>query len=303
MNHMPPDSDNAVRGGNQRWPLRLLGSLLWFALAAMPLAQAQDAASLRSRHAELRDSLAHNPFQRPIHLESTENASDLKGDIYAVIEQPFGVVGPALQGAVHWCEILFLHLNVKQCRAVSAAGGDRLALVAGSKHDQALVDAYRFEFAYQQATPTPDYVQMALTAEHGPMGTSHYRIGLEVVALDAGRSFLHLSYGYEYGTTARLAMQVYLATLGRKKVGFSVVGNQPNGQPKYIGGTRGVVERNTMRYYLAIDAFLGALSEPAPRQLDARLNAWFAGVERYPVQLHELERGEYMALKRGQLQP
>ena len=53
------------------------------ALAGMPLAQAQDAASLQARHAVLREQLASNPFQRPLYLESSDRSGELKGDIYA----------------------------------------------------------------------------------------------------------------------------------------------------------------------------------------------------------------------------
>ena len=53
-----------------------------------------------------------------------------------------------------------------------------------------------------------------------------------------------------------------------------------------------------MRYYLAIEAYLGALSLPAAQQLDKRLNDWHSGVERYPVQLHELDRADYLDMKR-----
>ncbi|MDT4876423.1 hypothetical protein FQZ97_1118590 [compost metagenome] len=95
---------------------------------------------------------------------------------------------------------------------------------------------------------------MRLEAEDGPLGTRRYRIKLEAVALDERRSFLHLSYSYAYGLAARLATQAYLATLGRNKVGFSIVAHDAEGQPVYIGGMRGVIERNTMRYYLAIEA-------------------------------------------------
>ena len=53
-----------------------------------------------------------------------------------------------------------------------------------------------------------------------------------------------------------------------------------------------------MRYYLAIEAFLGALSVPPRARLEKRLHDWFAAVERYPLQLHELEQGEYLDMKR-----
>ena len=281
--------------------IRSWGFALALALSSVPPVQAQDAATLTARHAALREALKNNAFQRPLVLESTESADALRGDIYARIDQPMAVVGPALQDAGHWCDILILHLNVKQCRSLGAAGGARLALVIGSKHDQPLADAYRFEFSHQVVAAQPDYLQVQMKADAGPMGTRLYRITLEVVALDAGSSFLHLSYAYSYGMAARMAMQLYLSTIGRNKLGFSIVGRQPDGRPIYIGGTRGVVERNTMRYYLAIQAYLGALSLPPAQQFEQRLAEWYAGAERYPLQLHEIERGEYLAMKRAQV--
>jgi hypothetical protein len=281
--------------------LRRLFAVLLCTLAALPLAQAQDAATLKARHLALRDALANNAFERPLVLESSERDDSLQGDIYARIEQPMAVVGAALTGADHWCEILILHLNVKQCLAGDAKAGGALQLVIGQKHDQPLDQAYRFAFAYRVVASRPDYLQVQLTADEGPLGTSRYRIVLELAALDERRSFLHLSYAYGYGVVARVAMQAYLATIGRDKVGFSVVGRKADGQPLHIASTRGVVERNTMRYYLAVESYLGALSLPPAQQVEKRLADWHAGVERYPRQLHELELGEYLALKRAQL--
>ncbi|MNZ58641.1 hypothetical protein D3C78_766550 [compost metagenome] len=212
------------------------------------------------------------------------------------------MLGPALQGSDHWCDILILHLNVKSCRAASSEGGSALSLHVGRKFDQPLADAYPFEFRYKVVASTPDYLQLQLTAAEGPLDTSNYRILLEVVELDAQRSFLRLSYSYAFGVAARVAMQGYLATIGRDKVGFSIVGSNARGQPIHVGGTRGVIERNTMRYYLAIEAYLSALSAPAAERLEKRLNAWHAAVERYPLQLHELERDEYLDMKHKEIQ-
>lgn len=271
-------------------------------LASTPLAHAQDAASLKARYASLREQLVSNQFHRPLYLESIESSNEVKGDIYALIEQPYAVAGPALRSMDHWCDILILHLNVKSCQASSQPAGDTLSLKVGRKFDRPLADAYLFEFLYTVIAATPDYLRVVLAAEAGPLGTSRYRIVLGLGALDAQRSFLHLSYAYAYGTAARAAMQSYLVTIGRTKVGFSIVGSRPNGQPIYTGGMRGVVERNTMRYYLAIEAYLGALSAPAPERLEKRLRDWHAGVERYPAQLHELELGEYLDMKRKEIQ-
>ena len=49
-----------------------------------------------------------------------------------------------------------------------------------------------------------------------------------------------------------LAEKAYFATLGRGKVGFTVTGTDQNGKALYIGGPRGAIERNAVRYYFAI---------------------------------------------------
>ena len=264
-------------------------------------AQAQDAGAMRARHASLREQLANNPFKRPLYLESTQNSGDLKGEVYALVDQPFAIVGQALQGMDHWCDLLILHLNVKSC-ASSGRPADVLSLFVGRKFDQPLEDAYRINFNYSVAASTADYLQVQLSADSGPMSTRKYRLALEAVPLDDQHSFIHMSYSYAYGMAARLAMQAYLATAGRDKVGFSIVGKDADGKPVFVNNVRGVVERNTMRYYLAIEAYLGAYTAPAPEQLDKRLRDWFNATERYPQQLHEIERSDYLEMKRREVQ-
>ena len=260
----------------------------------------QDAQSLRARHVALRAELADNPFGRPIHVESSEEGGQHRGAVYAVLEQPFNRVSTALRSASQWCDVLILQANVKHCEAPN--GGEALSLFVGRKAADSLEQAYRTDFSFNVADASAEYLRVALDAPEGPLGTSDYRIRFEATPLDVNRSFLHLSYSYAYGMAASLAMQGYLATIGRDKLGFSVVGRTADGQPVYLGGLRGVVERNTMRYYLAVEAYLGALSAPAPEQLEKRLNDWYAGVERYPLQLHELERDEYLEMKRQEIQ-
>ena len=269
-------------------------------LACATTLRAQDAALLKASHASLSASFASSPFRRPLLLQSRETPGGLQGDVYAEVSLPFALAGPALRTADLWCNILMLHLNVKQCSTAPDSGGAKLDLVVGSKHGQPLVDAYHLGFNFKAVKSTSDYLQIRFDAEQGPMGTSHYRILLEVVALSTGRTFLHLSYSYDVNLLARIAMQSYLATAGRHKVGFSVIGHKPDGQPQFIAGALGVLERNTMRYFLAVEAYLDALSLPAAQRFEARLEHWFASTERHAMQLHEMERAEYFALKRGQ---
>ena len=57
-----------------------------------------------------------------------------------------------------------------------------------------------------------------------------------------------------------------------------------------------------MRYYLAIDAYLGSLAAPAPQRFEQSLERWYSGTERYPRQLHEIDRDSYLAMKRREYQ-
>ena len=271
-------------------------------LGTIDVAQAQDAAALRAKYDGLREKLADSPFRRPLVLQSTQSSGELTGEVYAIVEQPFGTVGPALQGMNRWCDLLMLHLNVKHCSAAGRPPNEVLSLVVGRKFDQPLEDGYKVDFAYGMPAANADYLRVVMTADTGPMSTRNYRLALEAVPLDAARSFVHMSYAYAYGAAARLAMQLYLATAGRDKIGFSITSQSRDGKPVYVDGVRGVVERNTMRYYLAIEAYLGATSVPPAEQQEKRLRDWFAATERYPRQLRELDQAQYMAIKRKEIQ-
>jgi hypothetical protein len=254
------------------------------------------AASLHARYLALQAQLGANQFGRPLHLDSSEAPGTVTGDIYALLDAPFESAGAALGVPGDWCDILLLHINVKTCRVADA--GTVLNVWIGSKYDQPLAQASRVDFDYRVPSRSAGYLRVSLSADAGPMSTRDYRIALEAIPLDGGQTFIHLGYSYGYGAIGRLALQAYLATIGKSKIGFSVVGLQPDGQARHIDGIRGVVERNTMRYYLAIVAYLGAQSGTPQARFEKRLHDWYAASERYPLQLHELEPGEYLDMKR-----
>lgn len=267
-----------------------------FALPSSAAVAEGSASALKAKYAALRDQLARNQFQRPIYLDSSETKTNTRGNIYAVMDHPFSEMNAALNGPDKWCDILILHINTKYCHAENGSKGTVLKMNIGKKYDQPLDQAYRLEFDYKVVASTPDYLQVQLTARKGPLGTSDYVIVLETVGLSQKQSFLHLTYAYGYGFSGRIALQAYLATAGAGKVGFTVVGKGDGGEPEYIRGVRGVVERNTMRYYLAIDAYLNGT------RLDKRLENWYDGTERYPRQLHEVDRNDYLQMKRREYQ-
>jgi hypothetical protein len=256
---------------------------------------------LRAMHGSLAPLLVDNAFKGPLHLDSKESPRTLQGDVYAVVQYPFGSVSASLQDAGNWCDVLILHLNVKHCRRNRHNAGTQLELRIGRKHDQPLASATLVSFSYRAAAVTPEYMHLELEAPEGPFDTRNYRILIEAVPLDGGRTFIHMGYSFSYGGAGRFAMQVYLSTIGRDKVGFTPAApTRPGQEPAYMGGLRGLVERNTMRYYLAIDAYLAAMSAPPAEQFEKRIAAWFDATEKYPLQLRELDREVYLTMKRGE---
>ena len=282
-----------------RWLLGL-GAALVLALPAAP--SWADAARVRARYGELRDELRNNPFGHALHVDSAENGNQLQGDIYAVLDHPFERVSQALKEPGAWCDIMILPFNTKSCNAVDDGGAQRLVVRIGRKYNQPVEQAYRLDFAFRNVAAGSDYFESRLAAREGPLGTRDYNIRMAAVPLGPDRTFMHLNYTYGFGTAGRIAMQAYLATVGADKVGFTVTGRQPNGAPQFIGGVRGAVERNAMRYYLAVDAYLESVTAPAERQVEKRIQGWFAATERYPRQLHEMDRATYVAMKRQEVE-
>lgn len=276
---------------------RLFGACV---LGLAAVSAAADDGALRAKHSELSDQLRNNSFQRAMHIDSGQQGDTLKGDVYAVLNHPFSRVSGKLKDPAQWCDILILPFNTKYCHAIESEGGPALLVRIGRKYDQPVEQAYRLDFAYRAVAATPDYFESRLTARNGPLGTRDYRITLSATPLEGGKTFMHLNYSYVYGTAGRLAMQGYLATVGADKVGFTITGKDGNGQSIYIGGVRGAIERNAMRYYLAIDAHLASFSVPPGQQLEKRIQTWFSGTERYPRQLREMDRTAYVAMKRGE---
>jgi len=257
-------------------------------------------AGLRAQHVAMRERLANNDFKRPLVLDSFHNSQDVRGEIYAVVPDAFGVFSEALAKPQAWCDILNLHLNTKYCRVAVAKGATSLVMNVGNKVEQPLKDSFRLVFSWNVATNTAEYQRIILSADAGPLSTHNYRITLEAIPLTTGGTFVHLSYSYGYGITGRLAMLAYFSTSGRAKVGFTVIGKNAQGATTYVDGIRGLAERNTMRYYLAIEAYLGALTLPPRAQFEKRINDWFAATERYPRQLHEVEQRDYLSMKRNE---
>lgn len=274
-------------------PRSLLATLAVAALlAAMP---AQSQAPPDPTYARYAKRLADSPLGRPIVIESSETSSAVAGDVYALLPDAPDAVASSLADAASWCAMMILHPNVAQCRP--AAGGSALELGFARKFDGAEADASRATVTLQIERGDGRF-SAALSGDEGPVGTHDFRFRLRGTQVEGGKTFIHLSYSCRYGLLARMATQAYLSGSGAGKVGFTFVG-QGAGGPEYIGGLRGAVERNVMRYYLAIESWVGARDAPPAERFGRALERWLAAIQDYPRQLREKDPAAYAQVKRG----
>lgn len=262
--------------------------MLFVAYASPVLIAAQEEAGpagLKQRYEAVKARIEKNAFGRPLHLDSSDAGGKMRGDVHAVLDHPFKRVSDGLGSAKQWCEVLVLPFNVQKCES---AGG-KVRLYVGRKPTSPIEEATQLDFSYAVAAKTADHLVVKLSAPSGPAGTKDYVITFAATPLDEKRTLVHMHYGYSTGAMSQMAMKTYLSTSGADKVGFS----SENGQ--LVGGTRGIMERNTMRYFLAIDSYLNTLGQP----LESRLDSWFGATEKYAKQLREMSREEYLAIKQG----
>jgi hypothetical protein len=256
---------------------------------------------LRAAYTKLRPELNSNPFGRPLAMRSNEDAGSIRGEVHALVNFSLAQLSAAVTSPDRWCEIMILHLNTKFCRTRPTADGPLLIVHVGKKTPQPLSETARVEFKYQVESSSADFLKIALAAARGPMGTSNYQITLEAISINPSQSFLHLTYSYQFNLVSRAALGIYMSTLGSDKVGFTLAEPGAAGAPVAIQGLRALVERNTMRYFLAINAYLESAQVPQAGRLDARLHNWFAATETFARQLHEIELADYLTMKHAEV--
>lgn len=257
----------------------------------------QGAAMLRDIYRENRAKLTASSFGVPLFLNSFEQSSRVNVDVYGVFDFPFNSVVAALKVPSSWCDIVSLHPNVKACTYSKEPASGQLTFYIGKKVYQPPEEARQVQYQYRTVVQQKGYLDIVLTADEGPFGTEDHTMRFEALPLDGGKTFVHVSYAYNDSVALRLAEKVYFATLGRNKVGFTVTGTDKSGIPVYIGGPRGAIERNAVRYYFAIQTCITTVHSPDKTLFSTRINQWYDLTTLYKKQLLDLSKKEYLESK------
>lgn len=248
--------------------------------------------------------LSNSVFQQPLTLSSSFDDDKATGEIYAVVNNDFASVSSHLVKSQQWCDMLVLHVNVKGCYTngpiedgvTQRLDNNELRIYMGRNFYQPVEDAYVMDYRFSVPRHNHDYLKVTLTADEGPFGTSEYLLVFEAIPVADNKTYMHFKYSYRYGFMARVAVQSYLATLGRTKVGFTVDKYDENNDPVYVKGMQGIIERNSMRYFIAIRAFLDTFSQNKD-DWDKRVDLWYQLALPFERQLLEVKERKYLDTK------
>ena len=250
---------------------------------------------LRSHYRELTANPAGNPFGMPLSVQSSEQGDKESAEIYAVLDQPFTAAAQMLGEERRWCEFLLLSVNVKSCSVETAATGALLSLYLGRKNYQTPQQANVIHYTFH-ASRDAQHIAVFLDADGGPLGTHDNHIHLDALGVD-GKTLVHFTSSMRFGTMSRLAASTYLSTSGRGKIGFSKMPG-PNGEAVPIKGVKAMIERNAVRYFLALQVYLDTRTLPEAGRFEQQMDRWFELTEHFHAQLYELPKADYLANKR-----
>jgi hypothetical protein len=240
---------------------------------------------------------AETALDRPLQVRSSDKGRELRVEISSVIDFPFNAVDAALTDPEAWCEFIPLVFNIKACTLARRNDRPLLTFYIARRFHDSVAQAYRLQYLFEVQANEAEHSYIHLFARRGPHGTRDYVIDLDIRRVDNNRTELHFYTSFRPSFRSRLATQFYLGGTGRDKIGFSIE-EYVNGRPVYVDGVKGVIERNAMRYFLALEAFLDTLHLPEEDRYEASLHTWFEATERYPRQLREMGKEEYLTAKR-----
>ena len=252
---------------------------------------------MQQMYQNLRPRLAQSPLRGGLVLDSSESSDRTNGDIYAVMDVALQRLEQINRDPVRWCEILLLMSNSKNCTSGIDRNSPVLLLQMGTKGPQELSSTMAMDFHFSSSKVQAPVLETLLSSSTGPMGTKDGTLRLRAISLPGDQAFIHLHYSYRSSMAGRFATEMYLQTLGRGKVGFSTEA----GSEHLVGGVRGIIERNTMRYFIALGCALQFSATELPAHRFSRMTAcWYDETQRYPVQLYEMPRADYLDMKRAE---
>jgi hypothetical protein len=238
-------------------------------------------------------TLEHPSQKNLFYLEDNSTKRHKSGSAAMYFPQNIGEMADRLAELSNWCELLSLHLNIKACTFDSSKS--ELTVFLGRKFYQTPEQAYKLVYKFR-TIKHDNYFAVMMSAKKGPIGTSDFNFDFEILDLN-GKSFSRLHLSNRQSLISSIVANIYLSTAAKAKSGISIIGYNDDGSPAYTSGETASFERNILRYYFAISAFLQNINISVDKQRHVlQLNTWYAQTTNYP-QLYEIQHVEYVSTK------
>jgi len=246
-------------------------------------------------------------FTKPIdknlalRIQSHEQDRRLRVNVYGFVDYPYSQVADVLASPAAMCDFLILNMNVKACTYQQGERRANMTIYVAGKKYAPLYRTMKIKPYFELQKRNRSYLKVLMTSPKGSWGIKKYSVLVEASPYK-NRTLVRFSSNYESSRLNKAATSVYLKTFARKKVGFTVVGQNQLGQPEYVRGMQGVIERNAVRSYLALQAYLETAGVVTNQRLKSRLRLWFELTDTYSRQLHEMDWQSYLHNKQREYQ-
>lgn len=212
---------------------------------------------------------------------SDENGYSVTGYTEIPLEDGWEHVHRKLKNPVTWCRISLLVPDVRACQINE---GEKTAIIL-SLRSGGTEGVREIEHKFRVDKMGPQWIHVVFRADRAAMGVRD--AGLSVVARQGATGVeLELEYGLHPSIRSRLATSAYLVGEAGKRPGISY-SISSDGIREYVTGVRALMERNAMRYFLAVLATLET-DDPV-----SAVDAWYEMASRYKADLPEQNKDDY----------
>ncbi len=272
-----------------------------FILSATVSAALSDSRLLLNQYRQF--SATTKPLDRnlALRIQSDEQGRRLRVDVYGIVNQPYPRVAEALSSPAAMCDFLILNMNVKTCTYEQVGRRLFMTIYIAGKNYAPLYRTLEIEPYFELQKKDRNYLKVLVASREASRGKTEYSVFVEAVPYGKA-TLVRFSSKYFASRINKAATTAYLKTFALNKVGFTVIGRNNQGLPEYVRGMQGVIERNAVRSYLALQAYLETTDAPVNLRFESRLWRWFKLTNVYKRQLHEMHWQSYLLNKRREYQ-
>jgi len=233
----------------------------------------------------------------PIHLFTRQEKHRLTVKLVGLMPYSYTEVASVLSQPQSYCEFLPLMFNVKSCIVAEQSPQTQIRYYVAGKHYNPPLTSFRINSIYRLLQYKGDFLSVNLESDEDSLGSSQYRVELRAIPYN-GQTLISVNSLYAPGRLTRMATYTYINVFARNKPGFTLVKQEGDAKPSPITGFPAIIERSSVRAYLALKSLLTNRYLRPEQQFEARLQTWYDLNSPYDKQLYELDRNQYLDIKR-----